>query len=57
MKKVTKLAIKKVTLLDLDEPSLDAVVAGAPTQLRSCRTCTTACSNCTLADPAEAERG
>jgi len=37
MKKTTKLAIKKVTLRDLDEPTLNAVAGGYPMPTPICR--------------------
>jgi len=43
-----RLTLSKETLLGLDNDSLLEKVAGGVTEIRSCRTCTTACSYCTL---------
>ena len=47
MKKLSKLAVRKVTLRDLDEPVLNKVAAGAPTD-KCTRTCVSNCEMCTL---------
>jgi hypothetical protein len=54
MKKLKRLAIKKVTLRDLDDPALDAIAGGTTgdtcnfpatcecyTRIRTCKTCNT----------------
>jgi hypothetical protein len=42
VKKITKLAIKKVTLRDLDEPMLDGMAGGIPRSYMSgCNPCVT----------------
>jgi hypothetical protein len=43
-----RLTLSKETLLGLDSNSLLEKVAGGATEVRSCHTCTTACSLCTL---------
>ncbi len=44
MKKLKKLQLKKVTLRDLDEPTMQGMAGGNNTSARTCATC-----NCTAA--------
>lgn len=50
MKKSTnrRLTLSKETLRALENEAYLEQVAGGATEIRSCHTCTTACSNCTL---------
>ena len=44
-----RLTLSKETLLGLEnDEHLKLALGGNPTEIRSCRTCTTACSFCTL---------
>jgi hypothetical protein len=53
MKKLKKLAIKKVTLLDLDEPTMHGIAGGITVTCpaNTCKTCVDTCGGCFTVPP------
>ncbi|MFZ0773749.1 MAG: hypothetical protein WCA49_05205 [Candidatus Sulfotelmatobacter sp.] len=46
MKKTRKLEIKKVTLRDLDEPTMQGMAGGIVSLIGTCQTCKTCYTDC-----------